>query len=89
MSKKLENWRKQINVLDGKILKLLAKRLDITSKIGRYKKEQNLSPLDKKRWNQVMKSNLDKAESLNLPEDFVKKLLNLIHRYSLRLQKGL
>lgn len=87
MSKKLENWRKQVDILDEKILNLLAKRMDISLRIGRYKKEHNLPLFDKKRWSQILKSNLDKTESLNLSKDFVKKLLILIHGHSLKLQK--
>lgn len=87
MSKKLENWRKQVDILDGKILNLLVKRMSISSKIGRYKKGHNLPLFDKKRWGRVLESNLDKAKSLNLSKDFVKKLLTLIHKYSLELQK--
>ncbi len=87
MDKKLAGWRKQIDVQDEKMLEILAKRFEIIKKIGKIKKENNLPVLDKKRWQKVLMSNLDKAKKLDLPEDFVKKLLSLIHQYSSRLEK--
>ena len=83
---KLENWRKQIDDVDEKILNLLAKRISIVKKIGNYKKQNNLSALDEKRWDRVLKLTLSKAELLNLSKDFIKKLLTLIHKYSLKIQ---
>lgn len=87
MDKKLAGWRKQIDIQDEKMLEILAKRFEIIKKIGKLKKENNLPVLDKKRWQKVLMTNLDKAKKLDLPEDFVKKLLSLIHQYSLRLEK--
>ncbi len=87
MDKKLAGWRKQIDIQDEKMLEILAKRFEIIKKIGKLKKENNLPVLDKKRWQKVLMSNLDKAKKLDLPEDFVKKLLSLIHQYSLRSEK--
>lgn len=88
MNDNLENWRKKIDVLDEKILMLLAKRMNIARRIGKLKKEQNLSVLDKIRWEKVLTSNLRKGEELGLSKELINKLLNLIHKYSLEVQKG-
>ncbi len=87
MNDKLEDWRKQIDVLDEKILTLLARRMDIARRIGKFKKELKISTLDKNRWEQVLKSNLKKGEKLGLSQEFLSNLLNLIHEYSLKVQK--
>lgn len=87
MNKKLESWRKQIDAIDEKILTALAKRAEIVRKIGKFKKEQKISVFDKKRWEQILKSNLKKGESLGLSKEFVKHLMNLIHTYSIEIQK--
>ncbi len=87
MSDQLEDWRKQIDQLDEDVLNLLAKRIEIVRKIGRFKKEQNIPTFDKDRWNKVLTSMLSKSEELGLSKDFTKKLFNLIHKYSVKIQK--
>ena len=87
MNDELEEWRKQIDQLDERVLNLLAKRLKIVRKIGQFKKKQNIPTLDKSRWNKVLNSILSKSEELGLSKDFTKKLFTLIHKYSVRLQK--
>ncbi len=87
MKDNLDNWRKQIDVLDEKILIHLAKRMNISSKIGRFKKERGISTLDKKRWGQVLKSNLKQGGKLGFSREFINDLLKLIHKYSLEVQE--
>ena len=78
MNDKLEKWRKKIDFVDEKILALLAKRMSIVSKIGKLKKKQKVSALDKSRWEQVLKSSLKKGETLGLSKDLIKALFSLI-----------
>lgn len=87
MNDELENWRKQIDKLDERVLNLLAKRAKIVRKIGQFKKERNIPALDKSRWNKVLNSMLSKSEELGLSKDFTKKLYDLIHKYSVKIQK--
>lgn len=85
---KLENWRKQIDAIDEKILELLSKRMSIVGRIGKYKKAQKLSAFDETRWKKILQSSLLKAQQLKLSKEFVKNILNLIHKYSLIIQKN-
>lgn len=87
MNDELKNWRKQIDAIDKKIIDSLAERIEIVKKIGKYKKEKKISALDKKRWQEILQYNLSKAQRLGLPKKFIKDLLNLIHKQSLRFQK--
>lgn len=86
MNNTLENWREKIDDIDEKILKLLAKRKSLVEKIGKYKKQNNIPSLDEKRWNQILTLSLKNAESLKLSKIFVKNLMTLIHKYSLKTQ---
>lgn len=88
MSDKLEKWRKQIDTIDEKILIFLAQRVEIIQKIGKFKKENKISALDKKRWEDILNSKLKKAEELGLSKRFIADFLNLIHKYSLKIQKN-
>lgn len=87
MNNELEDWRKQIDQLDEDVLNLLAKRVKIVRKIGQFKKERNIPTVDKNRWDKVLISMLSKSEKLGLSKDLTKKLFNLIHKYSVKIQK--
>ena len=52
----LENYRNRINEIDQKLLKLIEERLEIASKIGKYKLEHNKPVLDIKRENALLKN---------------------------------
>lgn len=87
MSSELEDWRKQIDSIDEKILILLAKRMDLSSKIGKFKKEKKISLFDKKRLEEILASNVKKGKTHGLSKDFIESLLHLIHKYSLEIQE--
>jgi len=86
--KSLEDWRKQIDTLDEELLNVLAKRINIVRKIGEFKKARGISLLDEKRWQQILHSTLSKAKSLHLSQVFIEKLYNLIHEYTLEVEKN-
>ena len=79
--------RKEIDQIDDNLLDLLSKRAKAVRRIGELKHENKIKRLDKKRRLQVIKSNTTKAGSLDLSSIFVRKIFNLIHDYSLSLQK--
>ena len=85
----LDNLRKQVDKVDEKILLLLGKRMSVARKIGQLKKEKSLPVLDKTRWNQVLRSNLVKSENLGLSKNFIREIFRIIHKNSLRVQKGI
>lgn len=87
MNNDLEDWRKQIDRLDEKVLNILAKRAQIVKKIGQLKKRRDIPVLDQNRWDRVLTLMLDKGNRLGLSKDFVKKLFSLIHQYSVKIQK--
>jgi chorismate mutase len=87
MNDKLEYWRKQIDALDDQLLNILKKRTDIVIRIGNYKKTHALSLLDETRWKKVLESRLRIAEKKNISGKFIEKLYNLIHEYSLYLER--
>ncbi len=88
MSKKLDDLRGQIDIIDKDILTLLEKRMSVVKKIREYKKEKGIAALDKTRWSKILESNMAKAESLGLSKIFIKKIFKTIHELSLEIQKG-
>ncbi len=88
--KKLINWleqfREQIDSIDAQLLELLAQRMDIIKQIGAYKCEHNISVFQLRRWEKIIKSRTNQGEQLGLDEDFIIKLLQLIHKVSIQKQ---
>jgi len=83
---KLEALRTEIDKLDGELLQILAKRLEIIDEIGDYKRENNITILQMKRWAGIITDRLSIGTNLGLDEDFLKKILNLIHKESIQRQ---
>ncbi len=85
----LEKFRAQIDCIDEQIIFLLAKRFEIVKKIWEYKKFQGMSTLQKSRWEQVLKDRKELAKKMWLSSDFIEKLRNEIHKYSLEMQDNI
>ncbi|MCF6171403.1 MAG: bifunctional 3-deoxy-7-phosphoheptulonate synthase/chorismate mutase type II [Bacteroidales bacterium] len=83
---KLESLRTEIDKLDGELLQILGKRMEIIDEIGLYKKENDITILQMKRWAGIIRDRLSIGTHLGLGEGFLKKLLNVIHKESLQRQ---
>jgi len=83
----LKKLRKQVDETDNKIIELLKKRFEISKKIGKYKKQNNLSIKNKKREKHLLEKNKNKAKRHNLKPKFVKKLFKLILKESKKIQE--
>ena len=86
MADQLEVLRKEIDTIDTTLLETLQKRFIVVKKIGEIKKEKALSVVDTKRWDTVMTTCIEKAYTLGLPEDVVKKIYTIIHRYAISIE---
>lgn len=82
----LDNYRKEIDEIDQQIIELIAKRLEVVEKVGKYKKANKLPPLDQKRWQQVVESKKALAKELNINEELIEKIYNLIHKEALNIE---
>lgn len=79
--------RKQLDKEDKKLLITLGKRFDIAKKIGRYKKSAGLPPLDRKRFNEVIKTRTIWGKDLKINQKFIKDIFILIHEETLKIEK--
>lgn len=82
----LQELRTQIDNIDDELLQLLAKRSEISSKIGVIKKENNLTVLQLDRWNSILSKHIEKGMTLGLKEELVKEIFELIHKDSIERQ---
>lgn len=85
----LHHYRNQIDSIDAQILELLAQRMDVTRKIGDYKTTRNVAAFQLDRWKKIIRSRIDTGTSLGLSTDFVKKMLQNVHKESIRIQTEL
>jgi len=83
----MEKNRKKIDFVDAQLLDLLMQRMEIVKEIGFYKKKNKLTILQLKRWIKIIKTRTENAKKLGMSENFVKKILELIHKESILYQE--
>jgi chorismate mutase len=82
----LTELREQIDKLDDKIIQVFEKRMKIVEEIGRYKKEQNITILQTKRWDDLLKARIALGTRKGLSEEFILKVFQAIHQESINHQ---
>jgi len=82
----LEKWRLQIDSIDFQLLELLGQRHEISKKIAAEKKILNYAPFQIERWKTIIKTRQEYACKLGLSEEYVSKLLQIIHKESINIQ---
>jgi chorismate mutase len=87
MTDTLEQLRAEIDAADAKILDALAERMAVVQRVGKFKKANNLPPLDPKRWEQVLQSKLVQAGEKGLSADLIKDIYERIHKESLEIEE--
>ena len=85
----IENLRNKIDILDFQLIDILKQRFNITSEIGKMKKENNVAVLQIDRWNAILESRIKYAAEKGLSEEFVKEILEDIHKASIEGQINL
>ncbi|MBW8049020.1 MAG: 3-deoxy-7-phosphoheptulonate synthase [Cytophagales bacterium] len=84
----LEELRSKIDNMDRELLETLTARMAVVEKIGKYKKEHNVTILQVERWREIFKTRPQWAKKMNLNEKFIAELYKLIHDESIRKQTG-
>jgi chorismate mutase len=82
----LEKMRQQINQLDDELLQLLGQRMKIADRIGEYKKDNNITILQTRRWNEILERASKKGEKFGLSKEFVTKYFDAVHMESINHQ---
>lgn len=82
-NKALATQRAYIDELDNRLIDLLGKRMQISEKIGKLKKEKNVAILQNKRWNEILGKMILDGEEKGLSEEFILKIFKAIHQESI------
>ncbi len=83
---KLDELRDNIDGIDKELLAVLAKRMKVCEEIGVCKKENNITILQKDRWDRVVNNRMEAGAESGLTEEFLKDLFASIHKESIRRQ---
>jgi chorismate mutase len=79
----LEELRSQINFLDEELLDILQKRMEVSKAIGWFKKENNMTIFQPKRWAEILENGLKNGEKRQLSDRFILNLFKAIHEESI------
>ena len=82
----IEQLRSRIDYIDEDLLKELGARMEVSRKIGAYKRDHNVAILQTARWEVVMAAMKEKARIYGLSEKFIDDVFNAIHEESIRTQ---
>ena len=78
--------RSEIDDIDDELLQLLARRMNVASEIGEYKKQQGLTVVQMDRWKQILSEHLETGSKLGLSKELIEKVFEAIHQASIRRQ---
>lgn len=78
--------RQQIDRIDNDLLEVLARRMQVSRDIGRYKKEHRMPVVQANRYNDVIRSRVAAGAEMGMDKDFMKTILLAIHDESVRQQ---
>lgn len=84
---KLEQMRSEIDRLDHEMIEILARRMEIIDEIGHYKKENDITILQLKRWREMLQERIDSGLASGLDKTFLMSMLQLLHDESIRRQE--
>ena len=82
----IDQLRTRIDSCDEEILRTLGARMQISRKIGQYKKANNIAIIQASRWDSILESVLKSADIYGLDREFISKVFNAIHEASVKEQ---
>lgn len=81
--------RGEIDDIDAELLQLLARRMNVSSQIGEYKKQKGLTVVQMQRWKQILADHLETGKELGLPKELLEKVFEAIHQASIQRQSSI
>lgn len=79
--------RAEIDELDEQLWDTIAARMKVSERIGEWKKEHSIAPLQPERYQQIVEKLKVTGEKKGLDVDFMLRMWEMIHEESLKKQK--
>jgi chorismate mutase len=84
--RKLNMYRKELDLLDSNLIELLKDRMGISEQIGRLKHKENVAILQSSRWADILATMTEAADEKGLNKEFVEEIFKAIHVESINIQ---
>jgi 3-deoxy-7-phosphoheptulonate synthase len=82
----LEELRQQIDIFDDHLIDLMEQRMKVAEKIGQFKKENNITVLQSRRWDEIISKAVAKGQSKGLSAELIDSIFKAIHQESINHQ---
>jgi len=82
----IEQLRARFDVIDENLLMSLASRMEVSKKIGEFKKAHNIAIVQAARWEDILSDMISKGQNYGLPSKFITDVFNAIHEASVAAQ---
>lgn len=85
----LQSLRMKMDSIDEQLVELLKGRMDIAKSVGEYKRDNDLAVLQLERWREIVRTRMSWSDELGLCRDFIRTILEQVHKESIRIQSDL
>jgi chorismate mutase len=82
----LDYLRQTADNIDTEIIELLARRMEISARMGDIKHRNNVTAYQPERWREILETRCEQGKKLSLPESYIAALYRIIHDESIRKQ---
>ena len=86
VARDLAELRGEIDDIDGELLQLLARRMEVSAQIGEYKKQNNVTVVQMDRWKKILADHIETGNDLGLPSELITEVFEAIHQASVERQ---
>jgi len=78
--------RERIDIIDEGLLRAFAGRMDVSRRIGEFKREHNIQILQASRWDALLAAAIERGRQYGLSESFIRTVFQAIHEESIAIQ---
>ncbi len=82
----LAGLRGEIDDIDSELLQLLARRMEVSERIGEYKKNNNVTVVQMGRWKKILADHVATGAEMGLSPILINKVFEAIHQASIERQ---
>jgi chorismate mutase len=85
----LSELRDKLSLVDEGLVELLQERMELSKEIGYLKRNHNSPILQVQRWEETLKSTVEKAVNAGISQEFAELFIKMLHEESIRIQLAL